>query len=164
MKRVLLVLVIVLFISIPASATKANKTDTAGYAHGDSADNGVKHPLTISSHDKITIQTYYRQQAHKERGRERGKMGKGKKNKTLPPGLQKKVDREGNLPPGWQRKLNPGDVISPEEYEYSDPIPQTLADSLPEQPEGTELIRADDRIFRVLESTREILDVLDIRF
>ena len=91
-------------------------------------------------------------------------MGKGKKNKTLPPGLQKKVDRGGNLPPGWQRKLNPGDVISPEEYEYSDPIPQTLADSLPEQPEGTELIRADDRIFRVLESTREILDVLDIRF
>ena len=74
------------------------------------------------------------------------------------------MNRGGSLSPGWQRKLNRGDVMDHEAYRYARPIPQVLADSLPEQPEGTELVRVEDRIFRVIKATRKILDVLDIRF
>src|SRR5688572_597464 len=50
--------------------------------------------VTISSSERDTIRHYCMPEAN----------NKGKKAKSLPPGLQKKAAR-GDLPPGWQKKL-----------------------------------------------------------
>lgn len=39
------------------------------------------------------------------------KMKKMKKSKSLPYGLQKKLNRGGELPPGWKNKLVVGEVL-----------------------------------------------------
>src|SRR5688500_8450441 len=36
---------------------------------------------------------------------------KGKKERELPPGYKKKLERGGKLPPGWEKKINRGEII-----------------------------------------------------
>lgn len=93
---------------------------------------------------------------------QRGEGGWKKSGKRLPPGLQKKVARGGELPPGWKKKLAVGDKV-PEEYESeAKSLPEEILKRLPETPEGTEIIRIGDEIIRVVENTREIIDILGI--
>lgn len=88
------------------------------------------------------------------------KHKKDKKQKALPPGLQKKVARGGQLPPGWQKKVARGEVLEGELYDSSIALPQDIIDILPSGPDGTSIRRIEDRIVRVMDATGVILDVL----
>ncbi|MCK4838217.1 MAG: hypothetical protein KAS94_05400 [Desulfobulbaceae bacterium] len=75
------------------------------------------------------------------------------KNKSLPPGLQKKVERGKSLPPGWQKKLSKGQVVDREVYAGGKVI-------VPLDPLGIVTIKIDDKILRVMEKSRRIVDIL----
>ena len=85
----------------------------------------------------------------------------GKKAKDLPPGLKKKIARGGKLPPGWEKKLVTGEVMPPEVWAESQPLPHEIIVKLPVPPPGTVLRAIEGHIVRVMEKTREILDVFD---
>lgn len=87
---------------------------------------------------------------------------KPKKMKQLPPGLQKKVERGGELPPGWQMKVARGEVLAPDLYHGSRPLPEDLLERLGRHHHDSELRLLDDRVVRVVDDTRLILDVLQL--
>lgn len=76
-----------------------------------------------------------------------------KKDKPLPPGLQKKAERGKPLPPGWQKKLAKGEILDRAVYARSKQIGQV--DS-----RGIVTIRVEDRVIRLYKATREIVDIL----
>jgi len=86
-----------------------------------------------------------------------------KAGKPLPPGLQKKVARGGELPEGWKRKLEIGSVLDPDLEERTESLPEAILKRLPEVTENTEIVRIGDEIIRVVQDTREILDILNRR-
>ena len=81
------------------------------------------------------------------------KQDKHDKAKSLPPGLQKKLERTGELPPGWQKKLVKGDVLDMNVYKHGKVV-------VPVDEDGVVSIQVEDRVIRVMETTREILDIL----
>ncbi len=83
-----------------------------------------------------------------------------KSKKPLPPGLQKKVARGGELPPGWKKKLEVGAVLDPEVDAQASSLPEEILRRLPESEAGTEILRVGDEIIRVIENSREIVDIL----
>jgi len=87
---------------------------------------------------------------------------KPKKQKHLPPGLQKKLARGGELPPGWQKKVARGEVLDMPLYRQSRPLPEGLLNRLSTGPADTELRLLDDRVMRLMDDTRGILDVLQV--
>lgn len=91
---------------------------------------------------------------------QKGKASWKKKGKPLPPGLQKKVDRGGELPPGWQKKLEVGSTLDKELNEQARSLPEEILKRLPEAPENTEIVQIGEEIVRVIENTREIVDIL----
>lgn len=92
------------------------------------------------------------------------KAGKHKdgKHKPLPPGLRKKAARGEELPPGWQTKIARGEVMP--ETIYAAGVPLTAETRkqwrLPADPKGTVTIDVDGEIVRVVQATREIIDIL----
>ncbi len=88
--------------------------------------------------------------------------GAGKHAKRLPPGLAKKQARGSPLPPGWQDKCVPGEILPGPVYEQSHPLPPELVVKLPAPPEATVTVTVAGKVVRLLEATREILDVFDI--
>lgn len=82
--------------------------------------------------------------------------------KTLPPGLQKKVERGRELPPGWQKKIARGEVLDARVYGHSRPLPPELLKRLPPQPSGTVVITVEGKVVRLIEATLTILDVFDL--
>ncbi|MDX1801299.1 MAG: hypothetical protein R3303_10245 [Marinobacter sp.] len=70
----------------------------------------------------------------------------------LPPGLQKKVERGESLPPGWQKKLHQGDRL-PEDYERYGEVEH--------EGDRYDRVRVEDRVFRVIRDSREIVDILN---
>ncbi|MGP4845269.1 hypothetical protein ACTXGQ_14120 [Marinobacter sp. 1Y8] len=74
------------------------------------------------------------------------------KSDQLPPGLQKKVDRGEALPPGWAKKLSRGDRFPEEYYRYGEVY---------RVDDRYDRIRLEDRIYRVIRDTREIVDILN---
>jgi hypothetical protein len=78
---------------------------------------------------------------------------KKNKDKQLPPGLAKNVERGKPLPPGWQKKLAKGKVMDRDIYERGDIV-------VPLDPLGIVTIRIEDKVFRVMEKSREIVDIL----
>ncbi len=83
----------------------------------------------------------------------------GKKPKNLPPGLRKKLERGGELPPGWQAKVARGEVIDLQLYSHAHSLPDDILRRLRRGPDGTSVRRIDDRIVRVADATRTVLDV-----
>lgn len=79
----------------------------------------------------------------------------------LPPGLAKKIARGKPLPPGWQKKLAPGYVIERDWWDDFQPVEPEWFPGLPIIP-GTGLYWYGDRIVRVYEPTREIIDVIPV--
>ena len=75
--------------------------------------------------------------------------------KQLPPGLAKK----NKLPPGWQKKLAVGQRVPDDAWAHRVALPAEV--KLPEE-KGVIRVRIDDRIVKVAEKTREVLDVLDL--
>ncbi len=86
----------------------------------------------------------------------------GKHPRGLPPGLAKKVARGGKLPPGWQDKCTPGEIMPAEVYRECRPLPPELVVKLPAGPLGTVTVAVEGRVVRLLEATREILDVFNV--
>lgn len=86
----------------------------------------------------------------------------GGKKKPLPKGLQKKYERTGELPPGWEMKLQRGEVLSDDVYRYGRPLPYDLRQRLPLGPTGSKIIEVEGKIIRVMENTREIIDILNL--
>lgn len=92
---------------------------------------------------------------HKDKKDSKQKVEKHQ-HKKLPPGLQKKLDRGGALPPGWQKKLARGEILDQRVYSHAIRVTSHSHSHI----EGTIIIRIDDRLIRLYEATREIVDIL----
>jgi len=92
---------------------------------------------------------------------EKGNAGWKQSDKPLPPGLKKKVARGGELPPGWQKKLEVGTVLDPELDAQAETLPEEILRRFPESEVATEILRIGDKVVKVLESSREIVDILE---
>lgn len=86
-----------------------------------------------------------------------------KKQKSIPPGLQKKYERTGELPPGWQKKLVKGEILDDSLYSKARKKGIHTGDSRFEPRLGTEVLRIEDRIIRIKKDTKEILEVFGIK-
>ncbi|MCD6051694.1 MAG: hypothetical protein K0Q55_3103 [Verrucomicrobia bacterium] len=86
----------------------------------------------------------------------------GKKPKDLPPGLQKKIARGGQLPPGWEKKMVQGEIMPVEVYKECHPLPPELVVKLPPPPKGVITVTIGGKIVRLMEATREILDIFEV--
>ncbi|MBU1105346.1 MAG: hypothetical protein KKB51_01660 [Candidatus Riflebacteria bacterium] len=84
--------------------------------------------------------------------------------RDLPPGLQKKVARGKRLPPGWQKKMAVGKTFPTSMYDHSCKLPDHIWRQLPPQPEGTVLIAVEGKIVRLVEATKTIIDVFDLKW
>ncbi len=85
-----------------------------------------------------------------------------KKKKSLPPGLAKKLARGGTLPPGWQKKVARGEVMDYEAYNSASHLPEELLRKLSTIQEGTVLIQVGNKIVKVIEVSRKIVDLFEI--
>ena len=83
--------------------------------------------------------------------------------KALPPGLAKKVVRSAKLPPGWQKKIARGEVLPQTVYAQAQPLPEVVIRKLPPPPAGTILVTLDGKVLRLLEATRTIVDVFELK-
>ena len=83
--------------------------------------------------------------------------------KTLPPGLTKKVARSEKLPTGWQKKIARGEVLPPTVYAQAQPLPEVIIRKLPPPPAGTILVTLDGKVVRLVEGTRTIVDVFELK-
>ena len=79
---------------------------------------------------------------------------KNDKEKKLPPGLQKKVESGKSLPPGWQKKLAVGEKLDKEVYEHGKVVTKDIDN-------GLITIKVEGKIVKVVEKTREIVDILE---
>jgi hypothetical protein len=77
----------------------------------------------------------------------------------LPPGLAKNLRRGKPLPPGWQKKLQPGWVVTDDWWGDFSPVPHEWFPEV-EVVEDTRLYWYGDRIVRVYEPRREVIDVI----
>ena len=76
------------------------------------------------------------------------------KEKKLPPGLQKKVESGKSLPPGWQKKLEVGAVLDDEVYQQGKVVAK-------DDERGVVTIEAEGKTVKVIERTREIVEILE---
>lgn len=83
-------------------------------------------------------------------------------NQNLPPGLAKKVAKGGSLPPGWQKKVSRGEVMPLDVYKHAEPLPKDIIIQLPSVAPGTSLMKIDNRIVKVVDATKTIIDVIDL--
>lgn len=74
------------------------------------------------------------------------------KEKSMPPGLQKKADRGQELPPGWQKKLVVGDILDEDVYDRGIVVT--------EDKNGLVTLKLDGKLVRLIQDTREIVDIL----
>jgi len=141
----------------PGKGNKAGKQATSTAEHETKAaskEPWVAASVRISDNERRVICGYVKDYpAHAKRG---------KKSKKLPPGLAKKVARGEPLPPGWQKKCVAGQVMPVEVFERTHPLPPDLVVKLPPPPSGTITVVIGGKVVRLLQATREILDVFDV--
>jgi hypothetical protein len=162
MIRLLAIIVCFTFFLSPALAKqkikKSGESEQKATAAASEKENSNKWlNIEIIPSDREKIRQYY-----KKHGQTVVKEEKGKKKKSLPPGLKKKVARGGELPPGWQKKVAKGEVLDADIYSHSKKVPYELIKDLEQQPEDTELIKVEGKIIRILKATRSILDEFDL--
>jgi hypothetical protein len=90
------------------------------------------------------------------------KKEKMKKQKHLPPGLQKKVARGGELPPGWQKKLVKGEVISNDVLRHAKIVRTSDYSKEPYKTIGSEVYKIEDKIIKVMKATNIIIDIFEL--
>ena len=78
---------------------------------------------------------------------------KSDKEKSLPPGLQKKVARGGELPPGWQKKLSVGKSLDEQVYSNAEVV-------VPVDDHGMVTVEVNDRVVKLIKASREIVEIL----
>ncbi len=79
----------------------------------------------------------------------------------LPPGLAKNYLRGKPLPPGWQKKVYGGYVIGDDLEDYFHPLEYSLFPALEAVPD-TRLYLYGNRIVRVYEPRREVIDLIEV--
>jgi hypothetical protein len=155
-KRLLIFMVCFAFLTSPAYAKQKEKAQKqSGTAVEQAA--SKKAEKNLSYGEKKIIEEFFQ----KQKGRD---VKKGKKDRKLPKGLQKKMAKGGKLPPGWEKKVAKGRPLDREVLENSEPLPPELVKELPKQPEETTIVKVEDKIIRILNATKEVLDVFDISF
>ncbi len=88
--------------------------------------------ISFGEQERRIIQNYYVQQQPQPVQQAEEPRGGKHKNKGLPPGLQKKMDRDGQLPPGLQKRVNRGEPLPP--GLEPQPLPVALERQLPPPP------------------------------
>ena len=83
--------------------------------------------------------------------------------KAPPPGAAKKGTSSAKLPPGWQKKITRGAVLPQTVYAQAQPLPDVVIRKLPPPPAGTILVILDGKVVRLLEATRTIVDVVELK-
>jgi hypothetical protein len=83
--------------------------------------------------------------------------------KARPPGRAQKAARKEKLPPGWQKKIARGAVLPQSVYAQAQPLPEVVIRKLPPPPAGTVLVLLDGKVLRLLEATRTIVDVFELK-
>jgi hypothetical protein len=159
MKTSVTISLVCIFALIPLNASlaadkgnkKSKKGDDAPAASG-RPDGRIDFSITVS--ERKIIQDYCN-------GAET-KAKKGRKPKSLPPGLAKKVARGGRLPPGWEKKVVVHEIMPPEVFKECHPLPQEIVVKLPAPPVGAITVAVEGKVVRLMEATREILDVFDV--
>ncbi len=133
-----------------ANATQGAQEETQapkGHGKPDGRNQAGKSAQELSPEERSTIQAYVR-------GFDTPKK--------LPPGLAKKAARGRGLPPGWQKKLVPGEIMPAPVLEQCHPLPPELVVKLPPSPAGTMTVAIGGKVARVVQATREILDIFDV--
>ena len=154
-----------LIIALLLAGTARAGTDASWWQFWDSADEVADTSGRLFTEDeKRIIQSCFEDHRDSRYDDDNDESGrdKPKKQKSLPPGLQKKLARGGELPPGWQKKVARGEVLDMTLYRQSRPLPEGLLNRLSIGPADTELRLLDDRVMRLMDDTRDILDVLQV--
>ena len=89
------------------------------------------------------------------------KKNKHHKDNSLPPGLQKKVERGKQLPPGWQKKVARGKFIEPSIYIHLEAPPRNILRLLPPPTPGVSFKTIENKVIKLREKDRYVLDVFD---
>lgn len=107
--------------------------------------------IVLTEIEKRLIRSYY--QSHYDRYEQEGGKRKHKdlppglaKRGTLPPGLEKQLERNGTLPPGLAWRNLPDDLIV----------------QLPHRARDQRIVIIDDRVMLIQAATNLILDVLTV--
>lgn len=116
--------------------------------------------VTINPREREVIREYVVYRKSKPEHDHKDKHGKP--SKGLPKGLAKKVERGHDLPPGWQKKCVRGQIMPVEVYNRCEPLPREVVVKLPAPPPGTIILTIEGKAVRLLQATREILDVFDV--
>lgn len=137
---------------------KAEEVEDVSALEEDSNQDGLEQ----SQSDKaVKGRTFTREEREILESWQKGNAGWKKSKKPLPPGLKKKLERGGELPAGWRKKLEVGRVLDPEIDAKAESLPEEILKRLPEPELGTEVLRVGDQIIRVIERSREIVDILN---
>jgi len=128
---------------------KANKGDRQDHKNADKADKGNAEwrKKNFLDDDRTGVIRYFSDYSDKERG--------------LPPGLAKNYLRGKPLPPGWQKKVYGGYVIGDDLKDYFHPLEYSLFPRLEAVPD-TRLYLYGNRVVRVYEPRREVIDLIEI--
>ncbi|MFU8893713.1 MAG: hypothetical protein ACNA8L_08800 [Luteolibacter sp.] len=122
------------------------RPDHAGRDAGKGAEKGQAARLArFNDHERTEIVEYF--------GRFRN-QGQG-----LPPGLAMNQERGKPLPPGWQKKLVSGYRIRDDEWASYAAVPSKWFPKMRMEPD-TRLYYHGDRVVRVYEPLREVIDVI----
>jgi hypothetical protein len=93
---------------------------------------------------RIIYDYYHKNQKSKHKGLP---PGLAKRGGNLPPGLQRKFERDGQLPPGLQKRL--------------EPLPTDLTRRLPRLPEHWERVIIERDIVLIDRRSNRILDIIE---
>lgn len=110
----------------------------------------------LSEWNQLKVREYYRDREFEADRHQKHKQ------KKLPYGLQKKLERGGELPPGWQNKVVKGEVLDRDLLDRSVRVPEELTRRLPELRDGSEYRRLGDKVVRVLGGNGTVVDVIDL--
>ncbi len=120
-------------------------------------ENTVRH-RTFSDDERYQIRNFYQQ---RKKDNDHQKNAQKDKQKSIPQGLEKKLQRGGKLPPGWEKKVVLGDRLDRDLYRQSEPLPDDL-DRVIGRVAGEENRRLGNKVIRVLEGDATVVDVIDI--
>lgn len=128
---------------------KDNKDNGKDHKDAEKADNGNAEwrKKSFRDDDRTGVIRYFSGFSDQERG--------------LPPGLAKNLQRGKALPPGWQKKVQNGYVIEDDHKDYFQPLEYSLFPGLEAVPD-TRLYLYGNRIVRVYEPRREVIDMIDV--
>ena len=135
----------------PDKGNKGDKPDKGDHGNAAKDDKGDKKDFKtdniarFADKDRSSIIDYFTGYRDNENG--------------LPPGLAKNVARGKPLPPGWQKKIEPGYRIEDDLWSGFTPVPDGWFPGIRREPD-TRFYFHGDRVIRVYEPRREILDVV----